>query len=170
MYDAGNGLPAIYQMFDFFQFFQLLGAVEASSAALMRWAEIVPSLPSPQPLHSNASQRGNAANTVKVICQWVCHIIVQVQTVDKDTAFERIVQYVRDFEQAAETSPWVTRGNRLWSIIVGCIDTDRRFFAVVGHAGRYGRSLLVSGRAFYNNKIRFTLHAHDNKLGSQDAK
>ena len=65
---------------------------------------------------------------------------------------ERIVQYVRDFEQAAETSPWVTRGN-LWSIIVGCIDTDRRVFAVVGHAGRYDRSLLVSGRAFYNNKI-----------------
>jgi hypothetical protein len=54
VYDAGNGLPAIYQMFDFFQFFQLLGAVKARSAMLMRWAEIVPSLPRPQPLHGDA--------------------------------------------------------------------------------------------------------------------
>lgn len=163
-------MPAIYQMFDFFQFFQLLGAVEASSAALMRWAEIVPSLPRPEPLHSNAGQRGNAANTIKVICQWVCHLIVQVQRVDKDTAFERIVQYVRNFERAAETSPWVTRGNRVWSIIAGGVDTDRRVFAVVGQVGRSGRSLLVSGSAFYNNMSRFILHAHNNKLGSQDAK
>lgn len=92
IYHAGNRLAAVDQMFDFFQLFQLIGTVEASSPAFVRWTEAVASFPSAQAFNRDASKCGNAAYAIEIVWYSFGHNFVQVQRVDKNTDIFEFVQ------------------------------------------------------------------------------
>ena len=79
-------------MFDFFQLFQLIGAVEASSPTFVCWTEAVASLPSAQAFDRDTGKRGNTADAIKIVWYSFGHQYVQVQRVDKNTDIFEFVQ------------------------------------------------------------------------------